>query len=280
LIFTIITPCRNAGARLRETMESVVSQTALKRGSVDLQYLVVDGASTDNTLEVARSFSHPGLEVISEPDNGVYDALAKGLKRARGNIIAYLNAGDYYHKTAFAVVAEVFTHPNVKWLTGFRVAYNDHSQVIQVRDQRPFRCEFFENGFYGGRPYPTVQQESTFWSSELMGAVDLTKLASFKLAGDFYLWQTFARHLQVASVDAHLGGYRIHAGQLSEQQDEYDQEVRTICRKATPRERLTAWCDLRAGAWTKKLLRPFCLPPMNGDGFYYHTGNGRWQIYS
>lgn len=265
---------------LSETMESVLTQTALLNGAVELQYLVVDGASTDDTVKIARSFSHPGLEIISEPDTGVYDALAKGLRRAKGDVIAYLNAGDYYHKTAFDVVVDIFQKPNVQWLTGFRVAYNNRSQVIQVKDQRPFRREFFENGFYGGRPYPTVQQESTFWSRQIMQSVDLEKLASFKLAGDFYLWQTFARQTQVTTVDAHLGGYRIHAGQLSEQQDKYAREVRTICREATSTERLTAWCDLQGGAWTRKLLRPFCLPSMNGDGYYYHTGSQCWKIYS
>lgn len=280
MIFTIITPCRNAGALLRETMDSVFSQTALTDGSMELQYLVVDGASTDDTLEVARSFSRLGLEIISEPDSGVYDALAKGLRKAKGDIIAYINAGDYYHKTAFEVVAEIFRNPGVQWLTGFRVAYNNRSQVIQVRDQRPFRREFFENGFYGGIPYPTVQQESTFWSRSLMSAVSLEKLASFKLAGDFYLWQSFARQIPIVTVDAHLGGYRIHPGQLSEQQAKYAAEIHTMCRKATPRERLTAWCELQAGAWTKRLLAPFCLSPMNGDGYYYHTGSQRWKTYS
>ncbi len=65
-------------------MESVLSQTALAMGSVDLQYIIVDGASTDETLAVARSFSHPGLEIISEPDFGVYDALAKGAAESQG----------------------------------------------------------------------------------------------------------------------------------------------------------------------------------------------------
>ncbi len=90
----------------------------------------------------------------------------------------------------------------------------------------------------------------------------------------------FPGKTQVASVDAHLGGYRIHAGQLSEEGEKYTQEVRTLCREATMRERLTAWSDLQAGAWTKKLLRPFCLPAMNGDGYYYDVRSQRWKIYS
>ncbi len=280
MVITIITPCRNASHLLAETIESVLQQTAVRSGAVELQYLVVDGASTDDTLKVARSFSHPGLEITSEPDSGVYDALTKGLRRARGDVIAYLNAGDYYHKTAFDVVAEIFGNSGVHWLTGFRVAYNEKSQVIQVKEQRPFRPEFFENGYYGGAPYPTIQQESTFWSRAMMDQIDLDRLASFKLAGDFYLWQSFARHRPITGVDAYLGGYKIHAGQLSEQRDKYAREVRSLCRPPFRRERLTAWCDLQAGGWGRRILRPFCLPPMDGTTYYFHPAHNRWVPYS
>jgi glycosyltransferase involved in cell wall biosynthesis len=274
---SIVTPCHCEVGRLGETMDSVLGQRGVLEGRVKLDYIVVDGASTDGTADLARS---RGAEVICEPDRGLYDALAKGLGRVTGDVVAYLNAGDVYHPTAFDVVSEIFESPEVQWLTGFRVGINEQSQVTDVRCQRPFRSEFFENGAYSGDPLPTIHQESTFWRSSLHSVVDLKRLAEFRLAGDFYLWHCFSRIAKPASVDAFLGAHRIHRGQLSEDKLSYLAEVRTICRPPTQSERITAWADSGTGGRLARWLnRVAGLPRMQGEAFFFDHSIQRWRVF-
>lgn len=273
---SVFTPCRNAADRIGETVESVLRQTAVLSGRVDLDYVVLDGASTDGTAKNAAAL---GARVVSEPDRGLYDAVAKGLEGASGEIVAYLNAGDVFHPTALDVVAQIFAAENVQWLTGFRVGINERSEVTDVRPQRPFRREFFETGLYGGI-LPGVQQESTFWRRGLHETVDFAKLRSFRLAGDFYLWQCFARTAQVSTVDAFLGAHRIHAGQLSEDRVAYRAEVGSICRSPTFAEKLTARVEAgRAGFFSRMIERVCGLPRMRGDAWYFDHREQRWRVF-
>ncbi|PYV15323.1 MAG: hypothetical protein DMG07_10045, partial [Acidobacteria bacterium] len=116
--FRIVTPCLNAERLVGETMKSVLEQSALESGRVRLEYWIVDGGSTDRTVEIARSHRSDAVHVISEPDRGMYDALVKGLRGASAGVSAYLNAGDLYSRQAFDAVLDVFDSRRVKWLTG------------------------------------------------------------------------------------------------------------------------------------------------------------------
>jgi hypothetical protein len=279
LRFSIFTPCRNAAGLIEETMRSVLYQTAVRTGAVELDYHILDGNSHDGTAERARAFDHPSVRVISQPDRGVYDALARGLAGAQGDVIAYVNAGDVYHLRAFEIVADILQDRNVRWLTGFRTALNTRSQITGVEPQRPVRTAFFENGFYGGQILPAIQQESTFWRRELHDAVDWEKFSTFRLAGDFFLWQQFARGGPPACVDGLLGAFRIHPGQLSEDAGLYAREVAGMARPSTWRERLTARLDRDPHGWMNQLLRPFGLPAPPATAFYYDHRTDQWRIY-
>jgi glycosyltransferase involved in cell wall biosynthesis len=101
--FSIITVCYNAGRTIRRTIESVAHQT-FERDCVE--HLVIDGASTDDTLDVLAQYEH--LRVVSERDAGLYDAMNKGIGLARGTYVAMLNADDWYEPDALAVVAAAF----------------------------------------------------------------------------------------------------------------------------------------------------------------------------
>jgi glycosyltransferase involved in cell wall biosynthesis len=241
---TIITPSYNAGPLVEETISSVLDQTAVKSGRLSLEYFVCDGGSTDETLAVVESLDHPGLHVVCEPDNGMYHALAKGLQRASGDIVAYLNAGDYYHKCALDVVTDVFeAYKEIDWLTGTAVFYNERSQVIGSRLPGRYRRRLFECGIYG-RVLPFLQQESTFWRSAILGSVDLDVLSSFRLAGDYYLWQCFSKVADLYVVESQLGGFKFHDGQLSENRVAYLAELSNICIPPGPRDYAVALWDL------------------------------------
>ena len=90
--FSIITVTYNAGKVLEETIQSVISQTYR-----NMEYIIVDGKSKDNTLEIADKYREHISKVVSEPDKGLYDAMNKGIRLATGDYLCFLNAGDELH---------------------------------------------------------------------------------------------------------------------------------------------------------------------------------------
>ena len=90
-LFSIITVTWNAAGVIAPTMQSVQRQT-----SSDYEMLIIDGASTDDTLAIVRQASIASLRIFSEPDNGLYDAMNKGIAQARGRYLIFLNAGDRF----------------------------------------------------------------------------------------------------------------------------------------------------------------------------------------
>jgi len=239
---TIITPCLNAEHYIQETVESVLGQTAIVTGRAALEYLVYDGCSSDRTMSILTSYQHDSLSLFSEPDSGMYNALAKGLHRASGDIIAYLNAGDYYDIHAFDVVLDIFEAQPVQWLTGCTVIYNERSQITNAILPFKYRKRFFDCGMYGRYLNP-VQQESTFWSSSLHELIDFDVLSDLRYAGDFYLWSRFSTAAELNIVETHLGGFKYHRGQISENRDAYLEELKTLSREPRIHEYALAFID-------------------------------------
>lgn len=248
--FSIITPCYNVEKYIRETMLSILQQHAIVEGRHQLQYIVVDGQSTDNThqiiQEIREEFSAiADITVISEPDNNMYEALAKGIQLSDGNFCATLNAGDLYSPKAFDIVAQVVEkHPQIKWLTGLQVTYNDQSQMLGGVLPFRYRQALFTTGLYNVRRPSYVQTESTFWHSQLNQHLDFEKLIQFRSAGDYYMWMVFAQYADLHIVSGYLGGFRVHAGQVSENLNHYKAEIHQM-RLQHPNlfQYLTAWFD-------------------------------------
>jgi glycosyltransferase involved in cell wall biosynthesis len=256
--FYVVTPCWNSGALIAETVRSVAEQTVLSNPDVTLEYVVVDGGSSDDTVEHARKAwqDHPRatFRVISEPDQGMYDALVKGFRGAEGDVFSYINAGDLYSRHGLAVARTCFTEFGVSWLTGMRVLYNDDGVVISAKIPFSYSRDLVRAGHYGvrGKGAGAIQQESTFWSRELMESIDLDRLAGFRLAGDLFLWTEFARSAELDVVAAHLGGFRFHGGHLSDAMDAYKAEARTFLEEGSttgylraPAQEVLSWLPVK-----------------------------------
>lgn len=91
--FSIITVCYNAEATLEDTIQSVISQTYHH-----VEYIIVDGASKDRTMDIVNRYRDRIAVVVSEPDKGLYDAMNKGIRLATGDYLCFLNAGDSFHE--------------------------------------------------------------------------------------------------------------------------------------------------------------------------------------
>ena len=107
-LFAIITATYNAGPTLGRTLESIDSQTF-----TDYEHIIVDGASRDNTLEIAGAHPSPRRRVVSEPDKGIYDAMNKGIGYTTGQYLIFLNAGDKFHDAdTLKLLADTITANN------------------------------------------------------------------------------------------------------------------------------------------------------------------------
>lgn len=237
---SVVTPCYNAEKYIEETIESVLGQ----RGDFEIEYIIMDGGSTDNTLGIIRNYKdwiESGIfpikcnkvtfMYISEKDGGMYDALAKSFRLVTGDVVAYVNSDDFYLPNAFSTVTEIFgRHPDVEWLTGMITGYNERGQIIDCL--LPFRFDraFIQKGICG-TILPFIQQESTFWKRKLAEDLDLDLLKKHKFAGDFYMWHTFSKNTDLYIVYSCLGGFRSRPRQLSKQRGKYLREFLIIAEK-------------------------------------------------
>lgn len=127
-LFSIITVTWNAASVIAPTLESVQRQT-----SSDYEMLIIDGASTDDTLSLVRKASISGLRVFSEPDNGLYDAMNKGIARARGRYIMFLNAGDALADDTVLARLAVLTSDNPGVIYGQTQLVDASREVVGTR---------------------------------------------------------------------------------------------------------------------------------------------------
>ena len=134
-VISIITVCYNCQDTIQKTLESVISQTY-----PHIQYIVIDGGSTDGTLAIISTFKDHIDQVISEKDSGIYDAMNKGLRYARGDIIYFLNSGDriFAPDTLEKIVAFHNDNPEASLVHGDAVGYGKQpDEYLSMYRQNP-----------------------------------------------------------------------------------------------------------------------------------------------
>lgn len=217
---SIVTPSFNSGKYIEQAIVSVLNQDY-----VNWEHIIIDGGSTDETLEILQKYEH--LIWQSEPDNGMYDALNKGFELSSGEIMAYLNADDKYHPTAFSSIVKIFHDiPQINWLYGCPAAYDETGRCVAVKNSTPWS----KYKYYLGEIH-TIQQENIVWRRQLWNKAGSYINTNYKLAGDFELWMRFFRHEKLYVTDALIGGFRrLKPGlQLSSsRKSEYAEEVKKV----------------------------------------------------
>jgi glycosyltransferase involved in cell wall biosynthesis len=212
---SIVTPSYNQGEYLEETILSVLDQ-----GYPDLEYIIIDGGSTDNSVDIIKKYEKHLTYWVSEPDQGMYHALNKGFSISSGQIMAWINSSDLYCPWALSIVADVFCQlSEVKWLTsGFPMVWDEKSRAIKCKEIAGFSQQSFLDGRHLN-VLPNflwvIQQESTFWRRSLWKKTGGTLSTEFKSAGDFELWSRFFQYTDLYTLGTTLGGFRKHADQKS-----------------------------------------------------------------
>jgi glycosyltransferase involved in cell wall biosynthesis len=123
---SIITPCLNREKYIREAIESVKTQNY-----PELEHIIIDGGSTDQTLKILSGYAH--LKVVSGPDQGMYNALNKGLELATGEIIGFLNTDDLYASNIFFDMADAFKDSQVAAIAGDGIVFSDGSHDMKTQ---------------------------------------------------------------------------------------------------------------------------------------------------
>lgn len=218
---TVVTPVFNGEQFIEQTILSVLNQKY-----PNLEYIIVDGGSTDGTMKIVQKYITDFSVIISERDNGLYDALNKGFAKSSGEIMCYLNADDLHQPNSLLCVAEIFTQfKQVNWLTGTPTGFDRNGICREIYPQRKWSKFQYLLG-----DYFTIQQESVFWRRSLWDKSGAGFNDKLKLAGDFELWLRFFRtNEKLYSTRSLLGGFRRHGeGQLSRAIDKYSSEVKNI----------------------------------------------------
>ena len=170
---TVITPSFNQGRFIEETIRSVLQQ-----GYPNLEYIIVDGGSTDNTLEILRKYEDRLAYWVSEPDRGQSHALNKGLSRATGDIIGWLNSDDMYTDGCFRKVVEAFAgEPDAVLLHGNRILLDENSQVSGWARLPAFDPE--RTGY-------VIASETAFWRRAATADLEFKEHLHFAMDQEFF----------------------------------------------------------------------------------------------
>jgi len=198
---SIVTPSFNQAAYLEETIQSVLNQ-----GYQNLEYVVIDGGSSDGSAEIIKHYQKDLHFWVSEKDSGHGHGLNKGFARTSGEIMAWLNSDDKYTAWSFQVVSEIFTlFPHVDWIVGFNSWWTDKGAMTHAA-----RCPKNIFDFLLGN-YAWIQQESVFWRRSLWDKAGGFINEDYRLMIDGELWTRFFLYADLYSVDCILGGYRVHS---------------------------------------------------------------------
>ncbi|MGB7537547.1 MAG: glycosyltransferase family 2 protein [Anaerolineales bacterium] len=230
---SIVVPSLNQNRSLERSLRSVWDQEI-----GDLECLVVDGGSTDGSVEMIQKHAARLAYWRSRPDRGYADALNEGFAHSTGEIMGWLNAGDRLTPWALRVVESVFQAlPEVEWITTlFPLVMNEEGVVVAARYNEGFNA----GAFYRGRNIPlsprfpafAIPQESTFWRRSLWERTGARMDDSLRLAGDFELWARFFKHAKLYAVGVPLGCSRFRKPSPgSDATADYLAECRTILRR-------------------------------------------------
>lgn len=224
---TIVTPSYNQAAYLEATLRSVLEQEYPA-----LRHIVMDGGSTDGSVDIIRRYADRLTYWVSERDAGQSDAIRKGFDIASPSpindtdeIMTWLNSDDVLLPGALQTIGEIFArYPQIHWLTGLPANVDVEGRLRLSRLKVGRFRGLIRRGWYHGRGLGFIRQEGTFWRRSLWERVGGLNPA-LHYAMDFDLWRRFAAHADLVTVDRHLAAFRTQPEQKTAAIEHYYQEA-------------------------------------------------------
>lgn len=202
---SVVIPSFNQVQYIEATLKSVLDQHY-----PDVELIVIDGGSTDGTVDILKKYAEHLSYWVSEPDDGQTDALIKGFDRSTGEIMCWLCSDDLFELNTLKEVAEVFAeHPD------WQVVYGDGIWIDAQSRPIAFKKEIGFNRFIYMYDYNYLPQPSTFWRRDLykrVGGLD----PQMKLAMDGDLWARFAEHTNLHHVPRQWSRMRFYPEQKNQ----------------------------------------------------------------
>src|SRR5262245_50801046 len=223
---TVITPSFNQAAYLEQTISSVLDQ-----GYPNLEYIIIDGGSTDDSVEVIRKFEDRIAYWVSEKDRGQAHAINKGMERATGDIIAYLNSDDYYLEGSLARVAEHFSrHPAVDLVHGRCRVVDERGLKIDERTGSITRYEEILDLWDVWWNRRNFVQPEVFWTRRIADKIGPFREDLFWVM-DYDYWLRILQAVgRVSFIDAELAAFRLQPHQKSMQRERSAEELLGVVR--------------------------------------------------
>jgi glycosyltransferase involved in cell wall biosynthesis len=203
---SIVTPSFNQARYIQRTIDSVLDQ----QGDFELDYRVIDGGSTDETLEILKSYGSR-LSWVSEPDAGQVDAINKGLRSATGDVVGWLNSDDLLLPGALARVAETFAaQPDAEWVHGQCTIIDEHDQTVRrwVSAYKHFRSR--HHSFENLLTENYVSQMTAFWRRAVHADIGYLD-PDVRLAFDYDFFLRLAKRSAPVFIDAPIACFRWYA---------------------------------------------------------------------
>jgi glycosyltransferase involved in cell wall biosynthesis len=210
---SIITPSYNQGGFIEETIQSVLNQDY-----PNFEYLIIDGGSSDQSLEIIKKYRKKIDYFESKKDRGQSHAINKGFAKSKGEIMAWINSDDIIRPGTFNLVSSIFAQfPEINWLTSLPSTINEDGQLIYLAQKPLYMRSLIKKGLYTQKLLGFIMQEGTFWRRSLWEKAG-GKLDEVPYSMDMKLWQRFAKYAKLYCVEACLASYRLNPNRKNNDQ--------------------------------------------------------------